>query len=238
MQNAIHRRYFKIGIADLCRMEQSLVDDIAADRNLAPIMAISCLAVLAGTITYGAVFGYWRSLLQAGLSAVKLPVLIFAATAASSVINGMLAQVLGSGLSVRQTWCCILLSLAIASVLLGAFSPIVLFFVLQLPGPEQPQAMTIYRALLPAHTLIVGACGVAGNIRAYKLLRGIPQSRAVAGRVLWSWILIAGIAGCELSWVLSPFLAKPGIPVPFINPDAFHGNFFEYLWRTAMGGAL
>jgi len=44
-----------------------------------------------------------------------------------------------------------------------------------------------------------------------------------------------GFVGCELSWILSPFLAKPGISVPFINPDAFRSNFFEYLWRTAMG---
>ena len=28
----------------------------------------------------------------------------------------------------------------------------------------------------------------------------------------------------------------PDVPVPFINPNAFSGNFFEYSWRAMTGG--
>jgi hypothetical protein len=221
--------------AALCRIERPLVETLAANRGLGGVIASASFAVLAGSAAYGAVFGLWRSPLQAGLSAVKLPLLIFSVTAASGLINGMLAQVLGSGLSLRQTLTCILLSLAISSLLLGALAPAVLFLACQAPPSDLPGAMAVYRILLPAHTALIGACGIAGNIHAYRLLKGIPQSAPVAGRILLSWIAVSGLTGCELAWVFSPFLAKPGLAVPFINPDAFNGNFFEYLMRAAAG---
>jgi hypothetical protein len=216
-------------------MDRELVEMLAADRNLGRVMACACLCIGLGSALYGAVFGLWRSPLQAGLSAVKLPLLIFSVTFASSLINVMLAQVLGSGLSLRQVWTCILISLAISSILLGALSPILLFFTLQAPPANLPGSLATYRILLPVHTVVIGLCGIAGNIRAYRLLAGIPRSAPVAGRVLLSWIAVAGLAGCELSWLLSPFLGRPGLPVPFFNPNAFHSNFFEYLWKALWG---
>jgi hypothetical protein len=221
--------------AALCRMDRDLVETLASDRGLGPVIAWSSLAVLAGSAMYGAVFGIWRSPLQAGLSALKLPLLIFSVTAVSSLINGMLAQVLGSGLSVRQVWTCILVSLAVSSILLGVLSPVALFFVVQAPASTGPGAMVAYRFLLPAHTAMIGICGIVGNVRAYRLLKGIPSAAPVAGRVLLSWIGVSGLTGCELSWLLSPFLCRPGRSISFFNPDAFTGNFFEYLWRIACG---
>ncbi len=216
-------------------MERGLADAIASNRGLGPLILSCVLAIVAGSSLYGAAFGLWRSPLQAGLSAVKMPLLLVSVTAASGVINGMLAQVLGSGLSLRQVWTCILVSLAVSAILLGALSPVALFFACQAPPPDLPGALSTYRMLLPAHTALIGLCGIIGNIRAYRLLTAIPRAAPVAGRVLLSWIAVSGLTGCELSWVLSPFLAKPGLAVPFINPDAFNGNFFEYLWRAAAG---
>ena len=42
----------------------------------------------------------------------------------------------------------ILVTLAIGSSMLGALSPVVLFFVCQAPGADPSDAMTVYRALL------------------------------------------------------------------------------------------
>jgi hypothetical protein len=212
-------------------MDRDLVAILAADRGLGPVIAWSSLAVLAGAALYGAVFGIWRSPLQAGLSAIKLPLLIFSVTAVSSLINGMLAQVLGSGLSVRQVWTCILVSLAVSSILLGALSPVALFFVLQAPSSTGPETIPAYRMLLLVFTAMIGLCGIIGNVRAYRLLKGMPASAPVAGRVLLAWIGVSGFAGCELSWLFRPFLCCPGKPVAFFRPDAFSSNIFECLWR-------
>ncbi len=230
--NQTKRRY---GPAALCRMDDGLVQTIADDKNSYHIIAACCLAILLGTVCYGAVFGFWRAPMQALYSAIKMPILIYSVTVSSAIINSMLAQVLGSKLSFRQTCICILLSFAIASVLLGALSPILLFFVIQGPSPGSGSAKSVYTVLLVVNTALVGLCGIIANIRLYRLLKALTSSQAIATRVLTSWILVSGFVGCQLSWIISPFLAKPGVAIPFLNPDAFNGNFFEYLWQAIRG---
>ena len=223
-----------IGPAALCRMDALIADAFARDA-LGPLAASAAVLLLGGAALYGFVFGLWRSPWQGALSAAKLPLVLFATVALSGCVNGMLAQTLGSGLSFRRTLVCILLGLAVSAVLLAAVSPVALFFVLQLAPPGAPGDLTVYRALLPLHTAAIGACGVAGCIRLYRLLLAVAPNPAAAGRTLASWILVSGLVGCEVSWVASPFLARPDLPVPLLNPGAFQGNFFEYLWRTTHG---
>lgn len=46
------------------------------------------------------------------------------------------------------------------------------------------------------------------------------------------WVIVYGLVGAQMSWVLSPFLGSPG--TPFV---LFHGresNFFEAVWRAAV----
>lgn len=228
---------WKYGPGALCRMDSELLEAVALEKDQWRVILGASATILLATLAYGFSFGIWRSLEQACYSAVKMPILIFAVTLTSSVINTMLAQVIGSGLSYRQVWVCILLSLAVAAALLGSLSPVLLFLCIQLPPQDAPNAVVFYRVILLTNTALVGACGILGNIRLYRLLRGLNKPPAVAGRVLLSWILVSGLLGCELSWFLSPFLnsnpADPAVPVPFFNPDAFNDNFFEYVWRMA-----
>lgn len=119
---------------------------------------------------------------------------------------------------------------ACLTILLGSMSPVMLFFASQCPAPGARNAMSVYRVLLFAHTAMVGLCGIIGNVRLYALLKALTHSTGKSLRILLSWILVSGFAGCQLSWLASPFLARPDVPVPFLNPNAFRGNFFEYLW--------
>ena len=201
------------------------------------VLTLSCaVALSAGAACYGVAFGIWRSPQQALYSAVKMPTLLLSVTGISMVINMMLAQRLGAHLSTRQVATCILMSLTISAIVLGALSPVAAFLSLQCPPPRAPDSLVTYRVLLLSHTAIVGVAGIAGNVRLYRLLVLLTHSRRVAGRVLTSWILVTGLVGCQLSWIVSPFLARPDVPVPFLNPNAFSGNFFEYAWRALTGG--
>jgi len=188
-----------------------------------------------GAALFGLVFGIWRSVGQSAYSGIKMPAMILALVAVSGLINIMLAHVLGSRLSAAQTTTCVLLSLALTAVVLAAVSPVALLFAFQCPGPGDPGAMTSYRWLLAGNTGLVGFAGLVGNVRLHRLLCDLTGSKAMASRVLLSWILVTGLAGCELSWIFSPFLARPDLPVPFLNPNAFKSNFFEYLWHTVSG---
>ena len=219
--------------AALCRPDGELILAARGGHVTGGVALAAALAIVVGAALYGFTFGVWRGPLQGLYSAVKMPLLILSVTAGSIAINTMLAQVLGSGLSFRQVSLCILLSLAITAILLGALSPVLLFFALQCPPPGTPGDQSAYRGLLLAHTSVVGLCGIVAHLRLYQLLKTLVGSTAVSLRVLTAWIIVSGLVGCELSWVLSPFLAKPDVPVPFINPDAFSGNFFEYVWRAA-----
>lgn len=165
-----------------------------------------------------------------------MPLLILAVTAFSSAINALLAQALGARLSFRQVFVCGLVGFAVTSALLGAVSPVTIFFALQAPPADGLAAMTSYRTLLLINTAAVGLCGLLGYVQLFRLLELLIGSARLAGRVLLSWILVTGLTGSELSWLFSPFLSRPDIPIPFFNPLAFSSNFFEYVFRAAFGG--
>ena len=94
------------------------------------------MTILAGALLYGFAFGLWRAPLQALYSAVKMPVLFFATVVASALLNTMLAQLLGAGLSFRQVCTAMLFGLAVCAAILGALVPVVVLFLLQLPAPD------------------------------------------------------------------------------------------------------
>ena len=95
--------------------------------------------ILIGSGVYGFTLGIWRAPLQSFYTAIKFPLLIFLTCAGNAVVNGMLAQILGSGLSFRQTSLAILMSFAIAAIILGGLSPITLFISVNAP-PLSPGA--------------------------------------------------------------------------------------------------
>src|SRR6186713_3031720 len=130
----------------------------------------------------------------------------------------------------------ILLSLSVASLMLAALAPVALLFVLSVPGPGHPSATPdeLYRTaeyVLLFHTVVVGACGLAGNLRLFSLLQRLAPSRAIARRVFASWLLVDGFVGTQLSWIFRPFLCKPTLEPEFVRQDALSGNFFEELVR-------
>jgi hypothetical protein len=224
------------GPAGICSVDESMAERIADPKACVSVILYSCAAILIGSTAYGAVFGIWRCPLQAAYAAIKMPVLIFSVTLASAVINTMLAQVMGTRMSFRQVCACMCVAFAVASLLLGSFAPVVLFFLIQSPASDSPEAMITYRVLLATHTAVVAVCGILGNIKLCELLNVLTGSQTKAVRVFLVWFVIAGLVGCQLSWLISPFLATPGVPLPFFNPNAFKTNFFEYLFQAMLSG--
>ncbi|MBN1675704.1 MAG: hypothetical protein JXR37_31970 [Kiritimatiellae bacterium] len=218
----------------ICRLPPALRDAVRTHAGWRTVLWSAAVAVVLGSVAYGAVFGCWRAPRATVYAALKMPILIFAVVMASGGVNAMLAQVIGAGLSFRQTALCILLSLAIASILLGVLAPPVLFLVLQCPGPRSESAETAYCALLLLHTTVVALCGIAGTVRLYRLLVAMTHSARIAARVLLVWMFVSGLVGFELSWLLAPFLGRPDRPVTFWNLIAFEVNVFEWLWRAVL----
>jgi hypothetical protein len=225
----------KLDLPALGRLDDSIVSHVQDGRQLGRIGLRAAAVTLAGGAIYGFAFGLWRAPEQALYSAIKLPLLLLAVVAASAVINGVLALLLRSGIGVLKGAVAILLSFSVAVLILAALAPVACLFVLSVPGPTSAAAPDeIYRTaelVLFFHIVVIGACGVAGNVRLYQLLRRLAPTRAIAIRVLLSWIVVDGIVGSQLSWILRPFLCKPHLPPEFIRERALDGNFFEELWR-------
>lgn len=216
-------------LAELCSPRSSVLRRLEAgevDRSFIP----GCLMYLCiGCGLYGAAFGSFHSGTQAVIAAIKMPLLFVGTLVVSGTVNAMLAQVLGTGLRPRQTWACTLAALSVSGAILGALSPVVVFFLLSLPRADAARGDQ-YGLLLASMTALIAFAGILGMATLLRNLQQLAQAQPL--RIFVLWIGTAGLTGCQLSWWISPFLARPELPVMLWNPDAFSGNFFEYLFRS------
>ncbi|MGI8819350.1 MAG: hypothetical protein ACR2ID_00510 [Chthoniobacterales bacterium] len=190
------------------------------------------LVILIGCGLYGATIGIWRAPLQALSTAAKFPLLIFLTCAGNALLNGMLAQLLGSRLSFRETSLAILMSFATAALILGALSPATWFAIWNAPALGSSRATAGHSMTLLLHVSLIAYAGVIGNRRLFGLLERMSGDRATARRVLMSWLAGNLLLGAQLAWVLRPFIGTPQIAVQFLRDDPLRGNFYEAVARA------
>lgn len=239
-----------LSMLSLVRLDASLLARIErGERLLAVAVAATCTIVL-GAGLYGVAFGLWRSEASALYSAIKLPALFLGVAALTTLASGLLAPVLRSRLSMKQTGIAILVSFAVTSAILGALAPISLFVVLT-QTPMDPRAVglaatdplalpsiAIAQALVLFHTAMIAVAGTAGVVHLLGLLSRLDPRTSVVRRVVVVWIGLQFLVGSELAWIMRPFLGRPHMPVRFLSDEAFEGSFFEevlLLARVAFG---
>jgi|GEM_PF-997325 len=186
-------------------------------------LAWGILIILAGAGVFGAVVGSWRSGLQAGHTALKLPLILLLTAAGNAVLNGLLAPLLGLELKLRQSMFAVLLSFVLAAVILASLAPFVAFLIWNLPPMSSGVAAerTSFALLQLTTVAAVAAAGIAGNFRLYQLLRDFAGHAAPATRLLAAWLVTNLLLGTQLSWIARPFFGHPDLAV------AFNSNFFE-----------
>lgn len=194
--------------------------------------AVYCLAIVVGSSVYGATIGLWRAPLQSVFTAIKFPLLIFLTCIGNGAVNGMLAQLFGSGLSFKQTALAILMSFAIAAVILGALSPVTLFVLYNAPPLVSKNAILGHSVMLLTHVFAIAFAGVMANRRLLGLLRKMSGRDASARAVLFGWLAGNLFLGAQLAWNLRPFIGSPGLAVQFLRDDPLRGNFYEAVWRA------
>jgi len=151
-----------------------------------------CIAIVLGSSVYGATIGLWRAPLQSVFTAIKFPLLIFLTCIGNGAVNGMLAQVLGSGLSFRQTAFAILMSFAVASLILGGFSPITLFILYNAPPLGSEDAIVGHSVMLLIHVFVIAFAGVIAHRRLLGLLQKVSgHDRTARGHAGASERLVA-----------------------------------------------
>ena len=200
-----------------------------------PARAWFCLAaVVIGAGLYGAVMGCWRDAWQALYTGLKLPLVILLTTLGNGLLNGMLAPLLGLNLSLRQSFMVVLMSFAIAAIILGALSPVAMFIVWNTPPLTTMTRLSApeYGFLQLSLVTFIAFAGVTGNRSLVPLLREWSGSARTARHVLLAWLAVNLLLGSQICWMLRPFLWDPARPVEFIGPEHLRGSFYETVFNA------
>jgi hypothetical protein len=197
---------------------------------------LQCIGIICvGAGLYGAAMGCWRAPLQAAYVALKFPMIILLTTLGNSLLNAMLAPLLGLNLTWRQSFQAILMSFTISAAILGSFSPLTAFLVWNTPplSSSQPTPHNLYASIQLTHVGIIAFSGLVANLRLEQLLTELSEgNRTISRRVLAAWLAGNLFLGSQLCYILRPFIGLPDLAVQLLRPDAFHGNFFESVYRS------
>ncbi len=189
-------------------------------------------AIVAGAGAYGATIGLWRSGEQAVYAAAKFPLVVLLTCGGNAVLNGVLAQVLATGLTWRQTSLALLTSFAVASLALLAFVPVALFLLWNTPPLGSAGDATGHSVTLLAHVGMIAYAGWVGSRRLYGVLGRVAPSVGSAQATLLAWLAGNLLLGSQVSWILRPFVGNPRLPVEFLREHPLHGGFYEQVWRS------
>ncbi len=213
-------------MVSLCRGDaEVLCDWLKAEQSR---KIYSCLLwTLVGSSVYGASIGIWRAPLQAAYVAIKFPLLIVLVTVGNAFINGMLAQLYGAKISIRQSSLSVLMSFTTASIILLSLSPVSFFLVYSCPPMGSEGAESAHRIIILMNVIIIAFSGIISNINLYRLLHHITGSMAKSKQIIFSWLAVNLLLGGQLSWIMRPFIGTPFAPVQFVRDNALDGNFFE-----------
>lgn len=204
------------------------------ERTETSRLLVYIVVIIVGTGLFGAALGSWRAPMQALFTAIKLPLILLLTALGNGLLNAMLAPLLGLNLGLRQSLIAVMMSFTIAAAILGAFSPLLYFLILNTPPMASgAQAETSAHSLiLITETAMIAFAGITANVRLLQLLRSLSGSASVARKVLFAWLAGNLLLGSQLAWNLRPFVGAPFLPVEFLRPNAFEGNFFETLFNA------
>ncbi len=190
------------------------------------------LATVLGLAAYGFTVGWWRSPMMGIHVAVKMPLLVACTLGCNGLLNGLLGLLLGTGLGFRQSMLALLMSFAVAALILGSLAPVTFFLAWNAPSPDSANAGMAHSAYLVSHTFLIGFAGIAANVHLHRLLSARAPNRRSATLALLAWLGGNGFLGAQFSWVLRPFFGSPNLEVAFLRPDPMKGNFYESVWHS------
>jgi hypothetical protein len=219
-------------VAALLRGETQIISAWSESWS-APRFALHIAIIIIGAGSYGAAMGWWRDPQQAFYVALKFPLIILLTTLGNALLNAMLAPLLGLNIPFRQSFSAIVMSYTVTAMILGAFSPLIFFLVENAPAMSaKAVSYTAYNFILLTHVAVIALAGTTGNLRLLQLLTRLAPNATIARRVLCAWLAGNLFLGSQLSWILRPFIGAPSLPVQFIRPDSFQGNFYETIFNT------
>lgn len=219
-------------IPALCRGDHSLLTRWLT-QTPRQMLAVTIPLIICGCAAYGISMGIWQGWKMAAYVAIKLPLLIFITLLVNGMINALLAQVLDSGISMRQSMQFLLSGFATMATILGALAPITIGMALQAPDPDAHGAKDYHSIILLTHVSLIAYAGIVSHLSLLAFLRHYAKSTRAATTTFLAWLAGNLFVGAQISWVLRPFFGSPGLEVAFLRDDPLRGTFYETVWRAA-----
>jgi hypothetical protein len=199
-------------------------------------------------VGYGAVMGAGASspLLQAGTSALKLPILFLLTLAICLPTLYLFNLLCGGRLSARQALALALAAITVSSALTLAFAPISIFFLITAKSYPFYQLLNVsiltltgvvglqflvsgvhsMNRLDPAEHIVSEVDSVQESSDAERppVFNPFTHRRSVNLTLLYIWLMLYGFVGTQLGWTLRPFFGDPN--EAFILFRSIDGNFY------------
>jgi hypothetical protein len=215
-------------------------NDISSNHGLGRTVLSLLLFIMVSSAAYGAVLAGWRSSLLSFYVAAKMPLLLVGTTSCAMMLNWMFATLKGSGMTFKQVIAVTYGAMGIACWILLGLLPVTAlftFFVATGEGTHAEQQLT-HNYLLMTHIVLIALAGIAGSSALRQGLEKIVPPACSSRQIYWSWIISFAIVGCQLSWILRPFIGSPFYAVEFMRPDALERNFFEFVFTEVLPNIL
>src|SRR5436309_4342244 len=212
---ATYHDFLKSLLNDRDQFFEEVVDAVALGSKL----RYAVLTIIALSGFFGLVAGAYSGPAQALSAAIKLPFLFFATFAVCFPAFFVVQVLVGSRLRLLQVVVLVFGALALTSVLLAAFVPITLFFLIT--------GANYYFQ----HLLNITIAGIAGLFGMYALHEGLSlvcEKREVYPRkaltIMRAWAVLFAFVGIQMAWRLRPFLGDRN--QPFRVFGTYQGNFY------------
>lgn len=179
-------------------------------------MVVSSLVCL---LVYGAVLGSTHSALQALSSAVKVPILFLATLVVCSPTLYFFEVLFGSNQTIGKSFALVLTAIAVTAVLLLAFAPVSLFFLL---SSSNYQFFKLLNVVIFAVAAIRGVSFLSYGTR---IVAASTEGAEVRRRVVGLWVILYAVVGSQMAWTLRPFVGAPSLPFELFRD--LGGNFYS-----------
>ena len=206
-------------VTDLLSDRERLFSEVVESADLARKLRYAVLTVLLLSSFYGLATGAYAGVLQAFSAAVKLPLLVLATFVICFPAFYVVQILVGSQLRLTQVLVMVLSALALTAILLAAFVPVTVFFLIT--GAN-------YYFLQLLHVLAALVAGLFGMYALHEGLAVVCEQRGVYPRkaltIMRAWAVLFAFVGIQMAWNLRPFLGDRGEPFRVFR--TYEGNFY------------
>lgn len=211
-------------VMELLRERQQFLEEIRQGKRLNSKLLGLLISSIAFFAIYGVIIGASSGLLQAIVSAIKLPALYLLTLIICFPTLYFFNVMFGSKQTFGQYLTLLMAAMAEISVLQLGFAPVALFFMLSTNDYQ------FFKILNVGIFAITGFLGIKFFYEGMKFMTEVDSEGAkLRLNIVQMWLVLYAFVGTQLGWTLRPFFGAPGAPFQiFRDQDSnFYLNVFK-----------